>query len=157
MVGLSDTVSNNYEALLRFKKSIAARVSDIGLEEQLSSDARKINEYSETVVSKMKQVQKRLNDDEIKLLIAAYLDGKSTYALAVQFGCHRTTVSDILKRHNIIVTNRKSLRKLNAADVAAMYENMHMSAEIAEKYEGPNAIIRCLRSQGVEMRSRWDY
>ena len=106
----------------------------------------------------MKQEQKRLNDDEIKLLIVAYLDGKSTYALAAQFGCHRTTVSEILKRHDVTVTKQKSLRKLNLADVVDMYENMHTSAEIAEKYEvGSNVIIRCLRSQGIEIRSRWDY
>ena len=66
---------------------------------------------------KIKQKQKRLDEDEINLLIEAYMGGWSTYTLAKQFGCHRTKVSDILKRHNITVSNKKGLRKLNTVAV----------------------------------------
>ena len=123
----------------------------------LPSTDRAVNEQGEIVVSKIKQEQKRLSDDEVSLIIAAYKSGSSTYDLAEQFGCHRNTISNAIKSRGVSVTIRKD-EKLDAEDVIAMYENMHTSAEIAEKYGvGPNIICRLLRSHGVKIRGRWDY
>ena len=120
-MGLTDLDSNKYDALIRFKKSISTKTAEAELRGKSSlSVARKINEYGEIVASRIQQEQKRLNDEEINLLIAAYLGGRSTYALAKQFGCHRTTISDILKRHNVTVTNKKGLKKLNTVHVATV-------------------------------------
>lgn len=106
----------------------------------------------------MIQEQKRLSDEEIQRLIKEYQNGKSACALAKQFGCHRTTVSNVLKKCGVNVTNRKAERKLNISDVVAMYEENHTSEKIAKKYEvSPQAVIRCLREQGITIRSRWDY
>jgi len=92
------------------------------------------------------------------LLISEYKNGKTTYTLAEQFGCNRITVSNILKKHGVIVSKCTSQKKLDTEDVISMYENMHNTAEIAEKYDvGPNAILRCLRNHGITIRSRWDY
>ena len=74
---------------------------------------KKVNEYDQTVVSKASQEQKRLNEEEIALLISEYKYGKSPYVLAEQFGCHRTTVSGILKKHGIAIT-KSTMPKLNA-------------------------------------------
>ena len=92
------------------------------------------------------------------MLISEYKNGKTTYTLAEQFGCNRITVSNILKKHGVIVSKCTSQKKLDTEDVISMYENMHNTAEIAEKYDvGPNAILRCLRNHGITIRSRWDY
>ena len=101
IVGLTGTDSNHFDALLRFKKSVAAMVPEAGQNKGLLSAARKIDEYGEIAVSRIQQAQIRLGEEELNLLIAAYLGGKSTYALAEQFGCHRTTVSNILKRYGV--------------------------------------------------------
>ena len=108
-------------------------------------------------VKRIQQNQKQLNVEEIKLLIAEYENGKSTYALARQFDCHRGTVSNVLKRHGVNVTHSK-VGKLDVADIVTMYGQMHTTAEIAEKYNvGPQLILRCLREHGVKIRRRWDY
>ena len=157
-MGLTDINSNKYDAVIRFKKSLPPDTESPRLLESLPSTDRKVNDYGEIVVRKLAQVQKRLNKDEIKLLITEYESGKSTYALAKQFGCHRTTVSDVLKRNGVNVTKSSWHKKLNIEDVISMYENMYTTAAIAEKYEVyPQIILRCLRAEGVKIRSRWDY
>jgi uncharacterized protein (DUF433 family) len=158
VVELSDIDSNKYDAVLRFKNSISIGVNPTSPADNISQSARKTNEYGEIEVKRMMQEQKRLSDEEIQMLIVEYKNGKSTYALAKQFGCHRYTVSNALKKQGVNVTNRKAQRKLNIADVVAMYENMHTSEEISAKYDvSPQAIIQCLREQGVAIRGRWDY
>jgi DNA invertase Pin-like site-specific DNA recombinase len=158
VVALTDIDSNNYNAVLRFKKTLSARGNPTSFGESISLPSRKVNEYGETVAGHMIQEQKRLSDEEIQRLIKEYQNGKSACALAKQFGCHRTTVSNVLKKCGVNVTNRKAERKLNISDVVAMYEENHTSEKIAKKYEvSPQAVIRCLREQGITIRSRWDY
>jgi DNA invertase Pin-like site-specific DNA recombinase len=119
---------------------------------------RKINEHGDLVVSKICQEQKRLNADEIELLIEGYSNGDSIYKLAKRFDCGKTTVSSILKRHDIVVSNRVAQKKLDIEDVIAKYNDMLSSQEIAEEYGvSPNVVLRCLRENGVKVRGRWDY
>jgi DNA-binding CsgD family transcriptional regulator len=99
-----------------------------------------------------------MSEEEIKLLVEGYRCGETTYQLARQFGCHRLTVSNVLKRRGVNVTKCTAQRQLDAEDVIAMYGDMCTSAEIAEKYGvGPNVILRCLRKRGVRIRGRWEY
>ncbi len=116
------------------------------------------NEYGEIEAVSKRQEQKCFTTEEIQLLITGYKSGKTTYQLADEFGCHRATVSRVLKRNNVNVTNGFRKKQLNPNDVVAMYENKHTSAQIAEKYDvHPNIVLNCLRSQGVKIRSRWEY
>jgi len=159
VVGLSGLNSNNCDTILGFKESIAVDFKSLPLPtDSLSSETRKSNEYGETVVSRITQEQRRLNDKEIKLLISEYEKGKSTYQLAKQFSCHRSTVSSILKKHGVVVSNDTAQKKLDPDVVIALYSNMYTTQQIAEKYEvNPNAVLLCLRKHGVKRRNRWDY
>ena len=65
------------------------------------------------------------------MLIFEYKNGKTTYVLAKQFGCNRITVSNILKKHGVIVSKCMSQKKLDPEDVISMYENMYNTVEIA--------------------------
>ena len=126
--------------------------------ENPSSPTKTVNEYGETVASRITQEQKRLTEEEIALLIKEYQAGKSTYALSDQFGCHRTTVSGILKKHGIKVTHCKSQEKLNIHDAIVMYENLHTAQEIADKYGVTRQLItKTLRTHGVKIRGRWNH
>jgi len=73
----------------------------LNLLENPSSSNKTVNEYGETLATKITQEQKRLTEDEVVLLISEYKASKSTYVLAEQFGCHRVTVTNILKRHGV--------------------------------------------------------
>ena len=116
---------------------------------------RNVNEYGETVISKVSQKQRHLTEEEIVLLISEYKAGKSTYILAEQLGCHRTTVSDLLKKNGINVTHCKSQERLDIQDVIAMYENLHTAQEIAGKYGVTRQLVaKTLRASGVRIRGR---
>jgi len=159
-VGVTDLDSNLYDAVMQFKKPKAVSTEPIEPFIDINSPVnKKDNEFGDIVTSRINKKQRCLQKHEIQVLITAYeKGGKSTYELAEQFGCHRATVSNILKRHNVVVSNCKGQNKLNAEDVTAMYENMYTTAEIAKKYEvGPDVVIRCLRANGVMIRGRWEY
>ena len=141
---------------MRFKHSI---LMDNPVETQRPiTPARKVNEYGEVEVGRTVQEQKHLVEDEIVLLLSEYKAGKSIYALAEQFGCHRTTVSNTLKKYGIKVTHCKSQEKLNIQDAIAMYEDNHTAQEIADKYNVTRQLVtKSLRAHGVTIRGRWDY
>jgi DNA invertase Pin-like site-specific DNA recombinase len=160
LVVLSDADSNNYEAALLFKQSLPTPQNALSVSPDpiISPSGRTINQYGEAEACRPKQEQKRLNAEETQMLIAEYQQGKSVYALAEQFSCHRVTVSDILKRNDIKVSKSKWRDALDISDVVTMYNAMHTTQEIAEKYGmSSQIIICCLRENGVQIRSRWDY
>lgn len=48
--------------------------------------------------------------------------------------------------------------KLDAAEVILMYAEMHTAKEIAQRFGVcSKAVIKCLRENGIKIRSRWDY
>jgi hypothetical protein len=98
VVELSELNSNHLDAVIRFKKSLAADTKPAAPADIVPPAERKANGYGEIYVSKMQQKQKRLTEDEIRLLIADYQAGKSTYTLASEFDCHRQTVSELLRK-----------------------------------------------------------
>lgn len=83
---------------------------------------------------------------------------KNHIQLAEQYGCCRRAIVNALKKSSITATKAKAQEVLNPDDVIKMYSEYHTTAEIAKKYGvNPNSVIRCLRSNGVAIRSRWDY
>lgn len=91
-------------------------------------------------------------------IVAGYLSGKSTYALAREYDCDPDTISRILKEHDIEVSNCVAQKKLDIAKVISMYAEMRTTKEIARQFGvSPKAILKCLRDNGVKIRSRWDY
>ena len=148
MVVLTEPYSKKYNAVIRFKQSIL--MDKPSATKRPITPARKINKYGEVEVGRTIQEQKHLTEDEITLLLSEYKAGKSTYALAEQFGCHRTTVSNTLKKHGIKVTHCKSQEKLNISEVIAMYENRHTAQEIADKHGVTRQLVtKSLRANGV--------
>ncbi len=92
---------------------------------------------------------------EIKRVVQGYTSGKTIYQLAEEFGCHRQTISDVLKRNNIKINNCVAQKKLDAEKVISMYAEMRTTKEIANQFGvSPKAILKCLRDNGVGIRSR---
>jgi hypothetical protein len=83
MVGLSDTDTNQFTMVLKYKTTLNCRATESGLQElALQSqeapqtiqinEMRKTNDSQERIVNKLHQQQKRLSDDEIAQMVAAY-------------------------------------------------------------------------------------
>ena len=88
-------------------------------------------------------------------VVQGYMSGRTVHQLTEEFGCHRQTISSILKQHGVKTDNRIAQKKLNADEIIAMYADMYSSTEIGEKFGvHPQAVLRCLRNHGVKIRSR---
>ncbi len=208
LVLISGHNSKKYQAALRLKREIAENPDKFHLPETDYDCDREIDSFGETATTCVRQSQKRLTPEEVKLLIveyqagktptelsekygchritvgkilkrngveirphipsrakrndtaivAGYLSGKSTYALAREYDCGRDTISRILKEHDIEVSNCKAQKKLDSEKVISMYAEMRTTKEIARQFGvSPKAILKCLRDNGVKIRSRWDY
>ena len=108
----------------------------------------------------LKQQQRYLSDEELEDVIQKYLSGISTYDLAKEYKCHRSTIRDNLKRCGVKVSNHVEGRKYQPKDVIRLYaEEMKTVAEIAKIYGVCDATIyKCLKRNNINTkRTRWDY
>ena len=143
MVGLSGADSKNYIRILnRLNYPESTPVID-------SQDKISDSYVEHNIIAEINQQQRHLFNNEEEEIIEKYKAGKSTYALAKEYNCHRSTVSRLLKRNGIEVTKTK----LNIDDAIRLHEAGHTSTEIAQKYQmNQSAVTRRLRQAGVKMR-----
>lgn len=94
-----------------------------------------MSEYSDStynIKTEIKQQQKHLSNKEISEIVVKYSSGISTYELAKEYGCHRRTISDNLKKQGIKVTNQLMERKGVVELVIQMYSEYIKPADIAK-------------------------
>jgi lambda repressor-like predicted transcriptional regulator len=104
------------------------------------------------MVNQIRQRQKRLSGDEIAQLIAKYKTGSTTYELAAQFGCHRTTVSEHLKANGVRM-RRKPLTEGQVDKAVRLHESGLSLAKVSQQIGADTETIRArLRKRGVVMR-----
>ena len=155
---LSELDLNKYDIIIKFKGTLPECVEDATSSLRLSSADKAVNEYGDTVVNKILQHQKRLTDEEITDIITAYQNGKTTYELADEYGCNRNAISSNLKKHGITVYKDKATAKLDIEQVSLLYTDKNTVAQIAKRFHvSSSTILRCLRNQKIQLRSRWDY
>lgn len=152
MVELSRLNSNLFSKIVKFKHSIPQDAEIIV--KQSISESRAENKYGEMEAKGYRQKQKLLSKSEREDLVKMYLDGINTYTLAEAFGCHRVTVSRVLKDAGINPT----IEKLDINEAIRLYESGWTTIDIAKKFDmSGNAVSRRLKEAGVKMRTRWDY
>ena len=155
MVGLSRPHSNF--------KTLSEIVNDIksSTPEEFDADGKYIDSsYNpEITVKSLKQQHKHeFSNNEILEMARQYRAGKTIYELAKKFGCHRVTVSAILKRNGVTVSVEKSEKIFNPAKAAEFYEAGMKSKDIGIHFGVSEQTIRkCLKKQGIKIRTRWDY
>ena len=99
-MGLSEINSKNYRIILdNVNKSNSTPVK-----QPVDPTITDLSYDSNSIVKTIKQQQKHeFSKKEIEGIIAAYQSGASTYELAKQYNCHRSTISHQLKLHDIEV------------------------------------------------------
>ena len=150
-MGLSEINSKNYRIILdNVNKSNSTPVK-----QPVDPTITDLSYDSNSIVKTIKQQQKHeFSKKEIEGIIAAYQSGDSTYELAKQYNCHRSTISHQLKLHDIEV----KIEKIDINEAIVLYESGWTTKQIAEKYHmSDNAVSRRLKKAGVKMRTRWDY
>lgn len=151
MVGLSEINSKNYRIILeKIKHGHSTPVN-----QPIDPTITDLSYNPNSIIRTIKQQQKHeFSKKEIEEIISAYQSGVSTYELAEQYNCHRSTISHQLKIHGIEV----KIEKIDIDKAIALYESGWTTKQIAEKYHmTDNAVSRRLKKAGVKMRSRWDY
>ena len=152
MVGLSELDSKNYSRILEVKHRLHL------IPEVVAKDPSEGREQFNNIITTLRQHPKRLGSKAVEEVINKYGSGISTYQLGKEYGCNRQTISAILKRNNVMPTNRKAQRKFQIEDLICLYNEKKTIAEIARIYEvDPSTILKVLKENGVKMRNRWDY
>lgn len=166
LVGLTEPDPNQYDAIIRQKVKVIQAAKNFGqaatfiIADDAERHNREIDVFGEIAVKRLKQPYRReFSEADIKQMVSAYQSGETTtIKLAERFGCSKTTINKLLRQHGVEVTRAKAQARLNADAVVAMYDEMRTTEEIAECFHvHPQVVIRCLRANGVKIRSRWDY
>lgn len=145
MVELAGLYSNTFRRIANAKKSPPQEAEIV--EKRKNIDDRVKNERGEVEVKRYRQRQIILSEKGRKEVICLYLEGVNTYTIAKSFGCHRNTVSRILKDAGVNVT----IEKINLDEAIRLYESGWTTKQIAEKYDmSNNAVSRRLRAAGVK-------
>ena len=118
-----------------------------------------ISADGEIVIKQLRQPQRRdFSETDIAAIIASYKEGMKTSDIAAEYGCHRKTISGILKKHGVEVSKKKIKSEEEEDRILVLYARNHTIEEIANQYGvGVTVINRLLHRRGVEVRSRWDY
>lgn len=153
---LSQTYSKNYLVVAEYVKSYHTT----SVKPAIDPSVTDLSYAPNSIVKSIKQQQKHLSEVETRTIVERYKAGVSTYELAQEYGCHRYTISNALKRSGIVVDKHVEGRKYKTEDVILLYVEKKKSVkQIAEMFDVCDATIyKCLKRNGVyTKRTRWDY
>lgn len=155
-MGLSQTYSNNYLVVAEYVKTYHTTPVESAIDPSVTDLSYDLN----STVKSIKQQQKHLSEAETRTIVEKYTSGTSTYELAQEFGCHRYTISNALKRSGIVVDKHVEGRKYKTEDVIRLYvEEKKSVKQIAEMFGVcDGTIYKCLKRNNISTsRTRWDY
>lgn len=144
-------------------KMLAEKVKQIKASAPVNSkqDAELVDlsyDPNDTIKFIRQQQKHEFSEKEVAEMMRRYHTGETVYELAKAFGCHRSTISAVLKRNGVTVTLVKSEKMFDPAEAVALYETGMKSKEIGKRFGVSEQTIRdCLKKRGVKMRTRWDY
>lgn len=151
------TNSKNVHRILRYR-SQHSNPGNINGFEQIDPNETDLSFIGESVANSYKQQQKSLTDAELELAVQLYSKGASTYDLAEQFGCHRSTISRALKKSGVEVTHEASKREALTEQVLQMYADFNRPVDIG-KVLGINVstVRKILHENNVHIRHSSEY
>ena len=154
VVGLSETYSNNYTIIRDYVKNHASTPVNTDVDSAITDQS-----YDpDYIVKSIKQQQKTLTEYEIQSIIQKYQNGASSYDLAKEFGCHRRTITDTLKRNGIEVSHRASTKPELVKKVIELYAEMKTPKEVGAIVGLDCATVRqLLKDNGIYIRKAWEY
>jgi lambda repressor-like predicted transcriptional regulator len=98
-----------------------------------------------------KQVQKRLAPDEVARLVEAHQAGAGVKELAREFGIHRETVSNILRREGAL--RAPGIQPDELLEIIRLYEDGWSLARLGAEFGvAPGTVANALRMSGVPIR-----
>lgn len=87
-----------------------------------------------------------------------YQSGDSVYKLAEDFGCHRSTISAVLKRNGVEVSHKASTKPELVKRVIELYAEMKTPKEVGAIVGLDCGTVRqVLKENGIYIRKSWEY
>lgn len=154
MVDLSETYSNNYKIIRDFVKNHATTPVKSGIEQYINNTPYDPN----CIVKTIKQQQKNLSELEIQTICKKYQSGSSSYELAKEFNCHRSTITAALRRNGIEVSHRATTKPELVKRVIELYAEMKTPKEVGAIVGITGDTVRAiLKENGIHIRRSWEY
>ena len=111
-----------------------------------------------SIVKTITQQQKTLSELEIRTICERYKNGASSYELAREFGCHRRTISDALKRNGVEVSHRASTKPELVKRIIELYAEYKTPKEVGALVGvGSDTVRKVLKENGIYIRKSWEY
>ena len=154
MVDLSETYSNNYKIIRDFVKSHATTPVNSDIEQCINNTTYDPN----CIVKTIKQQQKNLSELEIQTICKKYQSGSSSYELAKEFNCHRSTITAALRRNGIEVSHKAATKPELVKRVIGLYAEMKTPKEVGAIVGiTGDTVRRILKENGIHIRRSWEY
>jgi DNA-binding CsgD family transcriptional regulator len=103
-----------------------------------------------------KQLQRHLTEDRTLQLVAEYEAGATMRTLALNYGVHRGTVADHLRRSGVTI-RPKGLNGAQVDEAVRLYISGWSLVKIAERMGCDGETVRTeLKRHGVSMRKPWE-
>ena len=154
MVDLSETYSNNYKIIRDFVKSHATTPVNSDIEQCINNTTYDPN----CIVKTIKQQQKNLSELEIQTICKKYQGGSSSYELAKEFNCHRSTITAALRRNGIEVSHKAATKPELVKRVIGLYAEMKTPKEVGAIVGiTGDTVRRILKENGIHIRRSWEY
>lgn len=111
-------------------------------------------ELSQANGRRKRKTQPRLSDKKVGQIVTAYETGKTVYELAAEYGCHRVTISAVLKRQGVAL-RRTSPTAAQIDEMVRLYESGFSLAKVAERFDvHASTVLTQLRKRRVPTRHR---
>ncbi len=134
----------------------------VGLFSSHANELRKVHrhlrrgsrlERSELTSRSARKAQPRISNEGADRIVEGYAAGKTVYELANDFGCHRVTVSALLKRRGISL-RRTSPTEEQAIEMMRLYQSGLSLAKVGEHFDvHASTVLAQLRKRGVPTRT----
>lgn len=111
-----------------------------------------VRELPQANGGRKRTTQPRLSDEKVSQIVAAYKAGKTVYELAVEYDCHRVTISAVLKRQGVAL-RRASPTPEQIDRMVHLYETGYSLAKVGDRL-GFNAttVLHQLKVRGIPTR-----
>ena len=140
MVDLSETYSNNYSIIREYVKGYKPTPIKPTVDPSITDLSYDPNSTVKTIT----QQQKNLSELEIQT--------------TKEFGCHRRTISDTLKRNGVEVSHQATAKPELVKRIIELYAEMKTPKEVgAIVGVGGDTVRKVLKENGIYIRKSWEY
>lgn len=154
MVGLLEIYSKNYLIVAKYVKEYHTTSVKSPVDPSITDLSYEPNSIVKTIT----QQQKTLSELEIRTICERYKNGASSYELAREFGCHRRTISDALKRNGVEVSHRASTKPELVKRIIELYAEYKTPKEVGALVGvGSDTVRKVLKENGIYIRKSWEY